>query len=413
LTITNRIFTTHLPLGIDLTEEAYSKPPRSFHFTISELSGALADLGVLLPLALAMISINHLNPRSVFLGLGIAYLLTALAYQLPLPIQPLKSLAATALALGLSVSQIIAGAWLMSIAFFGLALARLDRTISVVFPKAIIRGIQLGLGVLLLRAALNLIVEPGDPWLEEISIGAISIPSAWVLALSAGILLIAALRIKPGWAALGVVLLGFLIGGIWNSGTTVQQPVTSSLMILPSGEDFLSALWVLVLPQIPLSLGNAVFATTDAAQRYFGDQAENVTPRRLLSTMSISNVVAATLGGIPVCHGSGGLTAHYRLGARSGGAPLMLGVGFLTLGLLNPGSLFTLLSSIPFPILAVLLGFVGVNHARLAGDLNDTRGWATAIILAASAAIARNLAIGFAVGLAFHVFLSLFDRVRK
>lgn len=361
------------------------KADAQFRFSLAELSGALADLGVLLPLTLALITLNGINPTSVLVVIGFAYLMSAFAYRLPIPVQPLKSLAATALALGLSASVVNAGAWWMAAIFLGLALTNAPRLIVRLFPKPVVRGIQLGLGLLLLRSALALF-QPLDAWL-------------W---LGAGMVLVLLLCIRPHWAALGVVVFGLAVA-ILRIGWP-QFALTPSLptLTLPSLADFGPAFWLLALPQIPLSLANSVYATTDAAQHYFGTRAAHVSPRRLLTTLGLANVVAALFGGVPVCHGSGGLTAHYRLGARTGGAPLMLGVAFLLLGLLGGTTLLPLLKLIPFPALGVLLAYVGVQHGLLAKDLSGWQEWLPALAVAMTAWFSRNLALGFAVGAGLH-----------
>lgn len=166
---------------------------------------------------------------------------------------------------------------------------------------------------------------------------------------------------------------------------------------LPGLSDFSTALLPLVIPQLPLTLGNAVFATADTAKAYFGSQAQRVTHKSLLTTMGVANLAAGVLGGVPVCHGSGGLTAHFKLGARTGGANLMIGSIFLALFL--DGDALPLFSLIPYPALGVMVAFVGVQHALLA---RDVRGWlniAVVILIALVALTTRNLALGFALGI--------------
>jgi SulP family sulfate permease len=167
----------------------------------------------------------------------------------------------------------------------------------------------------------------------------------------------------------------------------------------------------LALPQIPLSLANSIYSTEDAAQQYFGASATHVTARRLLTTMGLSNIGAALFGGVPVCHGCGGLTAHYRLGARTGGAPLMLGVFFLLFGLLGGQSLLPLLQLIPMAILGVLLAYVGVQHGLLARDLKGWREWLPALTVALVGFLTRNLALGFAAGTALYFSLVFIHRL--
>ncbi|MGB9890555.1 MAG: putative sulfate/molybdate transporter, partial [Anaerolineae bacterium] len=164
--------------------------------------------------------------------------------------------------------------------------------------------------------------------------------------------------------------------------------------------------------QIPLTLGNAVFATVDTARAYFGARAERVTPRHLLMTMGVSQLIAALFGGLPVCHGSGGLTAHYRLGARTGRAPILMGVLCLALALFVDGNALPFLALIPYPVLGALLAFVGVQHARLVRDL---RGWeevGVALVTAGVGFATGNLALGFGGGILLEQAARLGRRVR-
>jgi xanthine/uracil/vitamin C permease (AzgA family) len=357
-----------------------------FRFTLGEFSGALADLGIMLPLVLALITLNGINPTSAFIVVGFAYILNAFSYHLPIPVQPLKSVAAVALALGLSSQMINAGSWWMAIIFLGLALTNATHLIQRLFPRPVVRGIQVGLGLLLLQSAWAL-VKPGSIWLV---LGAVLVLGFFLL-------------IRKEWAALAVVLYGLAVGLV-NSGfpgiaISPQLPVPQ----LPRPADFAPAFWLLALPQIPLSLANSVYATVDAAKQYFGEQAAPVTSRRLLSTMGVSNLAAALFGGVPVCHGCGGLTAHYRLGARTGGAPLMLGSFFLLFGLIGGVGLLPVLKLIAFPALGVLLAYVGVQHGLLAKDLRGWAEWVPALGVAVASWFTRNLAIGFAVGLGLYL----------
>lgn len=359
-----------------------------FRFALAELSGALADLGVLLPLTLALITLNGVNATSAFVVIGLAYLLNAFVYRLPIPVQPLKSLAATALALRLSSGMVNAGAWWMAIIFLGLALTNTSRPMGWLFPKSVVRGIQLGLGLLLLRSAWTL-SQPLDGW---VTLGALAV---------LGLLLV----MRREWAALGVIAFGMVFALLRTGWPALTLAPALPTVAFPTLADFSSALWLLALPQIPLSLANSVYATADAAHQYFGPEAKSVTPRRLLTTMGLANVAAALFGGVPVCHGCGGLTAHYRLGARTGSAPLVLGIAFLLLGLLGGATLLPLLKLIPFAALGVLLAYVGVQHGLLAKDLRGWPEWSPALTVAITTWFTRNLAVGFAAGAALHFAL--------
>jgi SulP family sulfate permease len=119
-------------------------------------------------------------------------------------------------------------------------------------------------------------------------------------------------------------------------------------------------------------------------------------------TMGTIAGMTALIGGMPLCHGCGGLTAHYRLGARTGGAPLMLGGIFLVLGFLGGQASIQIFSLIPFPILGVLLVYVGCQHMLLARDLHGWREWFTALLVLVLAITTSNLAIGFISGAVFY-----------
>src|SRR4030042_3869752 len=137
---------------------------KNFRFTLAEFSGSLADLGVMLPLVLALISLNGMNAISAFVGIGLAYMLPAIVYRLPRPVQPLKSVSAVALAMGLAPAVIITGAIWNAIAFLGMGLIGLDKWVQKAFPKPVVRGIQLGLAYLLFKSAWKLVTTQNTSW---------------------------------------------------------------------------------------------------------------------------------------------------------------------------------------------------------------------------------------------------------
>ena len=376
----------------------------SFVFSLSEFSGALADLGVMLPLILALISLNGMNATAVFVGVGIAYILVAFIYRLPIPVQPLKSVSALALALGLAPVVIVTGAIWNAVTFLGMGFARLDRWVHKAFPKPVVRGIQLGLSWLLLKSAWKLITQPASPWQGGIFLSNQTIAWVWILISGAAFFLLVFLYWKRDFAALGVVVFGVGISAfhLGLPPLSLQLTLPKFLPLISTWEQLLQGLILLAIPQIPLSLGNSIYATADAAHTYFGDQASQVTERKLMFTMGTIDGMTALIGGMPLCHGSGGLTAHYRLGARTGGAPLMLGVIFLVLGLLGGQASMQIFSLIPFPVLGVLLAYVGCQHMLLARDLHGWREWLTALLVLVLAITTSNLAIGFISGAVFY-----------
>jgi MFS superfamily sulfate permease-like transporter len=358
-------------------------------FTRHEVAGAFADLGTLLPLALSLVVVNGLHPTPVLLIPGLLYLWCAWFYRLPMPVQPLKAFSALAIGMGLAPSVISAGALLMGLCLLLLGATSLGDRLTRLFTVPIIRGIQVGIGLILLWSAGRMILAPAPGGLRL---------SSWIIAgiaLALLLLLWRSTRLPAGLAVLGFgVGLGLLAGPTfsWNLGPGPLQ------FALPSGADALLALQVLVIPQLPLTFANSVVACTDAARRYFGDGSARVRPRPLLLDMGAANIAAGMLGGMPVCHGAGGMTAHVKFGARTGAAPVIIGGTLVTLALGFGHAAVPLLQVIPRPVLGVLLGVIGVQHALLAAD---QRGFdlVLALVMGAVALATGNIAICLVVGL--------------
>lgn len=376
-------------------------PP--FRLTLAEVAGAFGDLATLGPLLVGLITVNHLNPTGVFLVVGLAYILSGLTYRLPVPVQPLKAVSATAIALGLSAGVVSASGWLMGLLLLVLAAGRLIEPIARLFTRPVVRGIQLGLGLLLLQSAWKLIAGPAlFPEAAVLPPAVERWPIRLILVLGAALLLLAGLlwrRLPTSLLILGLGLSASLALGVSPAADHLRWGFRFPTFYVPTLSDLTTAAWLLVIPQLPLTVGNATIATADAAQRYFGPRAVRVRPRTLLVTMGLSNLLAGLLGGMPVCHGSGGLTAHVRFGARTGTAPLLIGGLCLGAALLLDGGMLPLLVLFPLPVLGVLLFYVGVQHGLLVADLRRPDEWGIAVGIAVSALLLNNLAVGFLAGM--------------
>jgi MFS superfamily sulfate permease-like transporter len=195
------------------------------------------------------------------------------------------------------------------------------------------------------------------------------------------------------------VALGLVVLAIAAMALTYQGP----LMFGPSPihppelstASFATAAVALVLPQLPLTFANSCLATADVARAYFGKAGERVQPGRLALSLGVTNLLAGAISGMPVCHGTGGMTAHYSFGARTGGAPILLGTVLLVLALAFGASLPTLLAGFPLPILAGLLAIAGLLHIALLKDLRHPAHWALAIAVGITGLLS-NLAIALA-----------------
>lgn len=395
----------HLPLP------TRSLAPRGLSFDLQEWSGAFGDLGLTVPIIAALVLTNGLSAASVLLVFGIAYIFSALYYRLPMPVQPLKAMAATAIAQGLDPEMLSAAAFLMA-ALLLLAAIGLVRLLARLFTRPVVRGIQAAVGLLLLKAGLTMALS--DQLLR--GHGEMFAPRSWLdvplgvpVALGAVGILALGLWKRRLPTALLVLAAGVVAGLAAGSAHTLAglRPAPDlPHPAIPEPADFVSALVLLVVPQIPLTLGNAVFACADTARGYFGERASRVTHRSLLSTMGVANLVAGALGGMPVCHGAGGLTAHYRFGARTAGAGIIIGSLLLGLGLAFGSRAVDLFAVVPYPVFGVMLAAVGVQHALLARDCRRPDEIAVVATAALTALALSNIAIGFAAGIALYFGLA-------
>ncbi len=369
----------------------------------AETAGAFGDVGVFLPLALGLISVNGMNATIIFGLAGLYYIVTGWYYRVPVPVQPFKAVSAIAIAQGLAAGTVTAAALGMSVALLALSLGRLPAVLERLFLPSVIRGIQLGLGLILLQGGAQLVGR--DPRVGVASglpatlVGA----SAWpAFVLLTGVLLIALLQRQRRVPALFIVV---AIGLGWGVLTVPSLPALAlgpvlTLPALPTGSELVTALVVLVLPQLPLTLGNSVVSTTDVAREYYGARAARVRPRALLRDMGLANLAAGLAGGIPMCHGAGGMTAHYRFGARTGAALAVAGAFYLVLGLVFGRAAPAFLAVFPASVLGVLVGYVGWQHLLLVRRLTRPLDLAVAGLVGVLTIVTGSLAVGFVAGLA-------------
>ncbi|MGI8806014.1 MAG: putative sulfate/molybdate transporter [Thermoleophilaceae bacterium] len=370
----------------------------------AEAAGAVADLGVMLPIAAALIVVNGLSATAVLLPAGLLYITVGLIYRLPVPVQPLKAFGAIAIAHGLGPDTIAAGALLMGSIFLVLGRTGLLDRAARVFPRPLIRGVQLTVGLLFLEIAWGLVTDPPEAFAAH------ALPTA--TALLAAAVAVAALLALRRRLPISLVLVGAgtLVMLATASGSIAAGP---SALTIPDVDAaaLLTALTVLVLPQVPLSFANSCLATADAARVYFGPAARRVTPGRLATTLGVANLAAGAVGGMPCCHGAGGMTAHRTFGARTGGAPIMIGTVLVVVALALGAGLGALLTAFPLPILAGLLAVAGLLHIGLLRDLTDPKSWLVALVVGALG-LATNLTVGLAAGLVLWWLPRVLPRLR-
>jgi SulP family sulfate permease len=380
---------------------------KKYAFNRLEFAGSLGDLGTLLPLAIGMIVINGLDPTGIFFVVGIFYILSGVYYGVTVPVQPMKVIGAYSIAMGFTASVVISSALLMGIFMLLIGVTGVIHTIGKHTPKSVVRGVQLGVGVLLMVQGIKFMLGTSryqaamaEPYLAIQSIG--PIPIGIVLGIIGAVITFLLIENKKVPAALVVIMGGMAVGiflgtheGLDNI-SIFHLPRLSFWM--PSLDDLAVALVALTLPQIPMTIGNAVIANADLTKEYFGEKAKMTSYRALANSMGLANLASFIFGGMPLCHGAGGLAAHYRFGARTAGSNIMIGAIFLMLAFLFGKHALYIIYLLPFSILGVLLIFAGSELALMIRDVKE-RMDLFVVLLMLGITIATNLAIAFIVGI--------------
>ncbi len=380
-------------------------------FNRTEFAGSLGDLGTILPLVAGLIVINHLDPTGIFFTIGLFYIFTGLYFRVTCPVEPMKVISGYAIATSISAAQVQASCLWVFIILLVLGATGLIDVITRYISKAVIRGIQLSTGILLLSqgvhlmtgsSAVQLLQGAVEPYLQIQQIG--FMPVGIVLGTGLGLLCLLLLDNNRLPAAVVVIGIGMLIGLLagtrqgWEDvamGLNLPQVLPYGL---PSMADFSFALIILILPQIPMTIGNAVVANADLSRQYFKKDSARVTNRSLCISMALINITSFFLAGIPLCHGAGGLASHYRFGARTGGSNLIIGALFLLVALLFGEQTLAIVQLLPLSVLGVLLVFAGVQLGLTIIDILS-RKELFVILLIVGITLASNLAAGFIIGI--------------
>jgi len=376
------------PIKVREGTEAENEPPllvRSrFGWSAQEVSGSLGDLGTFLPHIVGAITVVRMDPTGILTTFGLFYALSGAFYGVPMAVQPMKAASAAVLIEPMSPGA-IAGAGLVIGAFFLLiGMTGIVGRIARAMPPTIAAGLQLGLGLSL--GALGIRLMGGQLWLG--------------VAISAAML--ALMRFGRMPVALIAVLVGIGAGqllGIASPFPQLDFGLHLPHLMLPSWQEIAHGTANAVLPQIPLTLTNAIIVTAAVSKQFFPKELLPVNERNLAITTGLGNLLAAPFGGYLMCHGAGGIAGHVRFGARTATAPVLIGVVFLVLGVGFGESGYALLKTIPDAVLGALLMFSGIELA-LSSKFQDYRhADMFVVLLMAAIGVALNPAAAFAVGL--------------
>ncbi len=349
-----------------------------------EWAGAFGDIGTLIPFVVAYITIVKIDPLGLLFMFGICLLGSGLYYRTPIPVQPMKAIGAAAIVGGISPAALFGSGITTGIFWFFAGATGAIKPIAKLATKPVVRGIMLGLG-------LSFMVD-----------GIHRMQTAPVLA---GIALVVTyiLLTNPTVPAMFVLLLiGVGSAPIMNPAilhelAKIHVGFKLPVFALPSitWNDVVVGTLLFTIPQIPLTIGNAVIGIVAENNELFPDR--HVTERGIALSQGIMNLVSPLFGGIPMCHGAGGMAGHVRFGAKTGGAPVILGSLLVFIALFFSDSVAIIFKIFPNAILGVILFFAGSELAIVVKDIGDKKQDFYVMLIVAAFAM-WNMGVAFLVG---------------
>lgn len=364
----------------------------SIRFNRHEWAGSFGDIGTDLPLLVGIVLATGMNATRIFIIFGIIQVIIGFYYHLPMPMQPLKAVAVIIITQHVPEGVIYGGGIMIGLIMFLLALTGLVDKLAQFIPQCVVRGIQLGLGLSLAKLAINSYIP---------TLG----PTGYLLAFS-GLVTVLGLwgsdRLPPG---LFVIFMG-VVYALFRQEPVAIPPLELHFAF-PKAIDMWTGLILLAIPQLPLSLSNSVIATKQTIDDLFPKA--RVSFRRIGFTYSVANFASSLLGGVPLCHGCGGLAGHYALGARTGGSVIIYGSLYIAAGLIG-GVLFAkVIYNFPLPLLGVILLCEAAALCSLVHDqFSDTLALSITLIVGGMVVC---LPYGYLIGLCLGTILFRFAKM--
>ena len=355
-------------------------PLRLPRFLLREAAGSLGDLGTFVPLAVGMVQVAGLDAGTLLVTSGLVNIWGGLTFGIPIAVQPMKAICALAIAGALSGAQAAAAGLCVGVSMLALGLFGPVRQFARMVPGPVLRGLQF-------TVAVELALRGMQRVLAELSNHPVFTPQGIVLVgMAAGAMLsMWLLRRRLEWVSIGLLLVGLGLAA-WHQPSLLSAPHLElwqpRLMAFDSRA--LEGIWRGGLPQLPLTLLNSVLAVTALAGQLYPQHTRKVTPTRMALSVGIMNILVCPLGGMPLCHGSGGLAGQHKLGARSGVSVVLLGLAKLVLGLLFGGVALAWMRAFPQSVLGLFLGVAGWSLAEASRAWETRAGtWASLLMVAA------------------------------
>jgi MFS superfamily sulfate permease-like transporter len=372
------------------SDEAVLRARPRNRFDRMEVAGAFGDLGTLIPFVVAYISLLKMDPFGVLFAFGITMVVCGLIYRTPIPVQPMKAAGAIATTqaaqtLVITPAMVWGASLATGIVWLLLGLTGTAHRVARLVSRPVVIGIILGLG-------FGFMIEGAKMMSENWWVGGAALLGTSLL-LTNRVIPAMFLLLLFG-AGYGLISDPTLVDAL--RGLHVETRLPTFALSALTFNDFLMGAVFLALPQVPLTLGNAVIAITEENNRLFPDRP--VSEGKIATSTGLMNFLSASVGGVPMCHGAGGMAGHVQFGARTGGAPLILGVVLLATAVFFSGSVGTLLRLFPPSILGVILFLTGAQLALGACDISKDKGERFVTVVTGALAI-WNVGIAFVVGM--------------
>lgn len=398
------------------------------HQPWAEISGSLGDLGTFLPIVIALSELHQISLATTLIFTGLCNIATGFYFGIPLPVQPMKAIAAVAILRRLAAGEVAAAGIFVSACILVFSVTGLLTWFTRVIPIPVVKGIQVGAGSSLIIAAGNNVLSKlswvSPSWSDNY---------CWVIVTFIALFALNLRNRTPFALIVTVVGIAFALIEIGvHGGRFPGLRLWHPYAFVPNGRHWASGILEAGVGQLPLTTLNSIVAVTHLAADLLPELA---TPSVTSIGLSVAamNLIGCWFGAMPVCHGSGGLAAQYRFGARSGASIVFLGLLKMLLGLFFGASLTGLLQRFPTALLSVMiiaaaleLQSVGeslnTDEARdikdgvLSSGLNQTqrkRRWTVMMVTAGTLIAFKNDAVGFVAGLCCHASFKLADRLEQ
>jgi MFS superfamily sulfate permease-like transporter len=362
-------------------------------YDLHELAGAFGDLGTLIPFVVAYISILGMDPAGILLPFGVALIAAGLLYRTPFPVQPMKAIGAAAVtqtagAVALTPAMVASAGLVTGVLWMGLAATGLARRLAQWIPKPALLGVIMGLGISFMLEGIRMMAQ------------------SWAIAAGLLVLTLALMARSRVPAMVLLLAAGAAVALLQKPALADEVLLIRPALSLPSfawpslgWQDIWLGALLLALPQLPLTFGNALVAVTEENNRLFPDRP--VSERRVALSTGVMNLGSSMLGGIPMCHGAGGLAGHVKFGARTGGSSVMLGILLTVVALFFSQSVGTLFRLFPPAALGVILFLAGAELARGSRDPGGEKE-DRFVVLATAAFAVLNVGVAVVFGFLAH-----------